>query len=825
MNSSSILRVIAVSVLIVMGASLMAKSALAFSDVSTRTSYRTAIEALADRGIIEGYADGTFHAEQTINRAEFLKIVLEGSAKVKGDVEIFEGENCFPDARKEWFAKYVCNAKNKGIIAGYPDGTFKPDRHITFVEASKILSLAFGQNTTASGHVWYEPYVRALEGVKAIPPSISAATHEVTRGEMVEMMWRLIEKREDQPTKSYLNVKHPELSVDLTSASVQRATSCTDLQALLEEAQPRYGPVLREDRALGAPMRAMPSGASESDIASKSYSQTNVQVKGVDEADIVKTDGTYLYLIARQKLRIVRAHPGSQMREVSVIDFREAGFTPSDLYLESNNLIVMGQHWLPSDLPVIQGKGAFRPEIWPGPYPVMRTEVRIYDVSDHASPSLVRTVAFDGTTVSSRRIGTKLTLVLNQSIWGPYPLPRFTDSNLGPDDRAVARCTDVAILPPIHLPHYLIVAVIPIADVNAEVQREVVLGSAEHIYASEQNLYIAATEWRERFDGTGQSQVQTHLTRFAFTEDGVTVAAQGSVPGNVLNQFSMDEHEGTFRVATTIPQRWDPSGESPSVNSLSILDMNLDRLGEITDIAPGEQIYAVRFLGNRAYVVTFKTIDPLFVIDTTDPRHPSILGKLKIPGYSTYIHPYDEDHIIGFGKEVDEEIDKDKVHSSSAVYYTAVQGLKVALFDVADVEHPRELHKIVIGDRGSDSPLLTNHKALLFDRGRNLLSFPALVMEFTPEQKRNHDLTESPTPVFQGAYIYELTISGGFTHRGRITHEDDDQAFLKAGGTWYGDGGTIDRILRIDDSLLTVSEDQVRSSALSDLKEEGRVEF
>ena len=243
-------------------------------------------------------------------------------------------------------------------------------------------------------------------------------------------------------------------------------------------------------------------------------------------------------------------------------------------------------------------------------------------------------------------------------------------------------------------------------------------------------------------------------------------------------------------------------------------------MGKLEDIALGESIYAVRFIGTRAYMVTFQSIDPLFVIDLSSPRSPKVLGELSIPGYSNYLQPYDATHLIGFGNEVDASIDKDKVHTPGAVYYTAVQGLKLALFDVSDVTHPVEMAKTVIGDRGSTSPLLTDHHALLFEKDTGLLAFPVLVYQNTPGQAAD----QQGRPVFQGAYVYNVSLQGGFKFRGQISQYDSD-AYVKAGNYWFDQGKDVQRIVRISDALFTVSDGEVMSSDLSTLAKENTVAF
>ncbi|MDO8468532.1 MAG: beta-propeller domain-containing protein [Candidatus Peribacter sp.] len=797
-----------------------ASLALVFQDVRPGvTPYAAAIEALKTSGVIEGYSDGTFKPSQTVTRAECLKIILASRGTA------VTGSNCFPDVRDEWFAPYVCGAKAEGIVGGYPDGRFKPEQTISFVEAAKILSLAYGQQVQSGGE-WYVGYARALESSKAIPPSVEGLTTAVTRGEMAEMMWRLTEGVTDQPTQAFLNVKYPSLGINLALEQPQMAKSCGDLAAFAEESQ-QTGTWRERGMMLDimAPTGAMaPQAKSEAAQTggggTGDYSQTNVQVEGVDESDIVKTDGTYLYTVQDDIIRIIRVEPASDMQVVSMIDLHDSSFSPSELYLDGDRLVVTGSMWKEQPYTIMQ---KVMPGLYPYPYGRQRTQVRLYDVSDRSNPKLSRELSFDGSLVSSRRIGDKMYLVMNQGfMWvGPMPLyreenvlPSYTDSAKGESDLPVARCGDVTILPHTPQPEYLIVAVVPLTSATAEVKKEVVVGSAQNLYVSTDNLYAAATEssyfWRE---GAGSSEEKTHLYRFSLTNDGVSFKAQGTVPGHILNQFSMDENGQSFRVATTAGNTWDSS--HPSTNSLYVLNLGLERVGAIEDIAPGEQIYSVRFMGDRTYMVTFKNTDPFFVIDTSDPRNPRIIGKLKIPGYSNYLHPYDETHILGFGKEAEDSKD------GNFAWY---QGMKVALFDVTDPNNPKEMSKVTIGDRGTQSPLLSNHKALLFDRERHLLAFPVSVARIS-DAARQQGSWDSPAygdTMFQGAYVYNVDLQSGLTLRGTITHYGEDD-ILKSGSYLYGKD--IGRIVRIGGSLLTIGQDRVVSSNEQTVTGEGKVIF
>ena len=310
----------------------------------------------------------------------------------------------------------------------------------------------------------------------------------------------------------------------------------------------------------GAPVAEM--AADSSATVSKSYSETNVQVAGVDEADIVKTDGTYVYIVRNQEVTIVRAHPSHTMEVVSRLVLSNENFHPQELYIDNGKLIVIGNEYTRYDVPVYHQKTAVVDSIWPGPSRgTARTVVRIYDVSDVTNPSLIRSLSFDGNKVSSRRIGDRLFLVMNQGLrwWRPIPLiqardegllPHYSDSAQGSEDYPVVRCADVQILPHVMSPQYLIVTSIPIDDSKGTIHAETILGNGQNIYSSLNNIYVANTRWNYSWrGGAGSSNQKTDVYRFKIKDDGIAFSAKGDVPGHILNQFSMDEHNGHFRIA------------------------------------------------------------------------------------------------------------------------------------------------------------------------------------------------------------------------------------------------------------------------------------
>lgn len=571
--------------------------------------------------------------------------------------------------------------------------------------------------------------------------------------------------------------------------------------------------------------------------APPSYSTTNVQVAGVDEPDIVKTDGTYLYVVAHQNVYIIKAYPVFEASILSQITITNVSI--SNIFIRGDRLVVFGNTGGYYGYPLLED-GLKReigiPGMWWGG--VQQTVINVYDLSDRASPSLTKEIRIDGGYFDARLIDEFVYVVSTQYTYHIYyavdeqnytlNVPQIkidsVSENISPSDIYYVDVPELSDT----MTHVISLNL----DTNDVVEKSFMLGSSQTMYVSKQNIFLASVHYpyypllRDGSvdDTVASSQETTILHKISIDTGSVGYIAQGEVPGRILNQFSMDEHNGFFRIATTSGNNW--MAGSQTSNNIYILDEKLKQVSKIENIAPGESIYAVRFLGNRAYLVTFVQVDPLFTIDLSDPYNPRILGELKIPGYSEYLHPYDETHIIGIGKEVDASIDEDKVHTPGAIYYTAILGLKIALFDVSDIENPVEQAKVVIGDRGTDSPALYDHKAFLFDREKQLLVIPVSLYEITQEIKDRYVASEGVEALFgqftfQGAYVYRLSLEAGFELQGRITHQTAEQMQYSEDYYWYwGYSNTdITRSLYIGDVLYTISDSMVKMNALGDLSE------
>lgn len=788
-----------------------------FSDLSSSHANYDAIEYLRVNNVVKGYADGTFRPDLTINRAEFLKIVMEASGRELG------GQNCYPDVRDEWFAKYVCKAKELGFVKGYSDGKFRPGQEINFAEASKIIVNILGLSVGAGTEIWYQGYVEALDAEDAIPATIPAFDHKITRGDMAEMIWRIQADPDFVTTVSYVGLKRRALASS-SGDGLQHFSSCVDLQDYLgENSQIDDRTFFKDAMPLAAPTAESSDGLGGVDTTAVDYSSTNVQVAGVDEADIVKNDGKYIYVLKDNTVRIVQAYPPTGMVELSAVTFGDEGFYPTDMYVDSNRLVVTG-----TDYDYEEPYRIGSPTFISGSV----TKVFIFDISVRENVKLFRELSFEGDYSSSRKIGNMVYVVMNkyEYFYGdPQPLPLEELVPLYSDGgfvQPVDSCTSIWYPPGVNSNQYLVIAGIPVDSADANIDKEVILGSSGEIYASTQNLYVAEPKFQwfwimARDTDTSDDFQGTLIHKFSLGRNNLNYLGKGQVEGQILNQFSMDEHEGNFRIATTKGEVWNTS--ELSTNNLYVLNSSLKQIGAVENIAPGESIYSVRFMGDRAYMVTFKKIDPFFVIDLSTPSAPKILGHLKIPGYSAYLHPYDENHIIGFGKEAVDAAEGEGFGFGEFAWY---QGLKIGMFDVTNVAEPKELFKTIIGDRGTDSELLYNHKALLFDKNKGIMSFPVTLAEI-PESVKNDPNTPASTYgdiVFQGAYVYDVNLTDGFNLRGRITHYEENEVSDRAGYYWSG-MKDIMRALYIGDYLYTVSSTIVMANNLLTLDEVNSLEL
>lgn len=468
------------------------------------------------------------------------------------------------------------------------------------------------------------------------------------------------------------------------------------------------------------------------------YSTTNIQVDNVDEADIVKTDGQYIYYVTENKVFIVDAN---ELKVISKIEIKEdkKQFSPQELFINKNKLIILGvlyeyeevtvreensdelkyeetensKKYRYSDKTVLTSKNL--------------AKAIVYDISDKENLKIIREVGLDGSYVDSRMIGDNIYLISKKysyyysGIKDEEILPRVQDT-VSKEQSKLVPCTDIIYFKEAENNNYMLVGGFNINN-DDQMNVETFFGANDNIYASENNLYLTQTTYDNNYNTI------TIIYKFSLNNSQIALIAKNEVDGYLNNQFSMDEYEGNLRLATTYTtkeniqeQITEEAGNSSVVkipenkysNRLYILDENLNEVSRIDDLAKDEKIYSVRFIGKIGYIVTFEEVDPLFVIDLSNPQNPEIKGQLKIPGYSSYLHPYDENHLIGIGYNT-----KSNGHGR-----ITTDNMKMSMFDVSDLENPKEMFNIDIGNGYTHSEILYNHKSLFYKASENLIGFP-----------------------------------------------------------------------------------------------------
>lgn len=585
------------------------------------------------------------------------------------------------------------------------------------------------------------------------------------------------------------------------------------------------------------------------------YSITNVQVKNVDEPDFIKNDDKYVYIVSGDKLTIIEAYPAESATIVLKIGLDiPQGQSLQNIFLNEDRLVIFYQDYKETD---------YIPEYSYMPTKIYSnlTHIIIMDVSDKEKPQILKDYSVNGYYNNARMIDDIVYLITTHDAnYHQLIVPQVREAS------SIVATPDVFYFDnPEPYYNFNTVSAIDISDntINSET---FMMGGSGTIYVSEGNLYITyqknmpyrhyQTQEKERFfdiivpllpqetqekirtisqdqklsehqkwnqvsellqetynkmSSSERTQLfekiqnaiheydlklqqetfRTVVHKIALNQGTLKYIAKSEVPGRLLNQFSMDESGNRFRIATTSEYY---GYKTVLYNNVFVLDENLNLVGKLEKIAPDESIYSTRFMGDRLYMVTFQRIDPFFVIDLSTDT-PKILGELKIPGFSNYLHPYDQNHIIGIGKETKEN------------QWGGVQteGVKIALFDVTNVANPTVIDVETIGKQGTESDVLSDHKALLFDKDKRILSIP--IWNYGNSHISPDGRYVEPN-MWRGFYVYDVDVSG-FSLKGTVMHSN---------GTGY-DYGYGSRSFYIDDVLYTVSSNLIKMNDMGDLHE------
>ncbi len=444
---------------------------------------------------------------------------------------------------------------------------------------------------------------------------------------------------------------------------------------------------------------------------SADYSGTNNQEEGVDEADFVKVDGKYIYLLGREGFKIVGA--GSDLKLLQHLRFDE--FEPYNLFVTNDRIVLLGDS-LRKTKQIVENDG----EISARYYYDNSTAVYVFEKTDFAqtAPKLLKKYYISGRINQARCIDNYVYIVANEYDYRAVPYFRVAlekaDFKNGVEmfmDKIDFVNNQVTVDKICYFPQHFDTAMLYTVGINLDdltktgIDIDAYAGRADNIYVSQNNIYIANENYYDDKD-----YGKTEIKKFALNVGKVDYLANTKIKGRVHNQFSMGEYKENLRVATTNYD--DVTGVSS--NGLYILGKDLELLGSVDELAKGERIYSARMLGDKVYMVTFKETDPFYVIDAKDPTAPKVLGYLKLPGFSEYLHPYDENTIIGVGNDT-------HIEGEGRV---VVDGVKVALFDVSDVSKPKLKDEVLIGSENTYTDIAYDHKAFLLAKSKNILAIP-----------------------------------------------------------------------------------------------------
>ncbi|WP_394836673.1 beta-propeller domain-containing protein [Pendulispora rubella] len=624
-------------------------------------------------------------------------------------------------------------------------------------------------------------------------------------------------------------------------AEMKRAVDNAKYNALVSmrcSALSKGGDAYDSNGGSGAPVPAEDPGSPTN------VSGTNNQVGGVDEADFVKNDGHYIYTATGSALHIVEAWPATSMREVGKVSLEG---TPLKLFVAGDRALVYssvqqqqparGSRSMPSGGSSACTYGYGCDFSGDG----TATTLSLFDITDRAHPKLLRAIKSSASLIAARRIGNAVHTVLGQRAF--VPSYRLSPMGYAPTSEAdverafaalkVENEKDMASLSmKDQLPTLdtgggvgaitqLLQSTVPdgvafttvlsldIANDSAPLNSVTVLSRAGAVYASAKALYMAVPHERGGYygwfdDSAGLDEVST-VHKFAIGDGVLTTEyrASGTVKGRVLNQFSMDEKDDHLRIATTTGHLPSPTAH----NTLSVLGQEGPALkvsGQIDDIAKGEDIRSVRFDGDRGFMVTFKKTDPLYAFDLSNPRAPVTMGELKIPGFSTYMHVMDQNHLLTIGYDAND-------HGDFAFF----DGVLLQIFDVSNPKAPTLVHKTKIGTRGSSSEALSDHLAFNYFLPKGALALPMTICEGGGDGSYGTDMT------FSGLMVYDVSLDRGFSLRGTVAHPNAEigKGYNNGGcyNWWTNASSEVKRSIFMDDMVYSVSSSRIKANNLQTL--------
>ena len=469
------------------------------------------------------------------------------------------------------------------------------------------------------------------------------------------------------------------------SDKLQMANSYEEIYQLVKGPGQRYGhEIALEEEAKGTPEASVENSKN----TESSYSKTNTRTENVDEGDIVKTDGRYLYVVKEEGNGIgIVDTEGNKLEQITEITL-EGEFCISEIYVENSYLIILGTE---SEEIYPAGDAIYRTEYEYAVESVCDTKSIVYDISDKRQPKEIGECLQSGGYSTSRLNNGYLYVFSQYSVNNPEEerkeqyIPCVNEELLSLDKICMPDTESAR--------NYTVITAIDIQNPSETTDSIGILSDQGLCYASAENIYLYETIWEE--DG-GRT---TEIRKFSYGEGKLTGVAKTQVNGYLNDSFSIDEYNGYLRLVTTVDR----------TNAVYVLDEKLEETGKIENLAKDERIYSARFMGDIGYFVTYRETEPLFSVDLSDPANPKIIGELKIPGFSEYLHPYGDGLLLGIGMEDDGNDEKDR-------------RVKLSMFDISDPSNVKEIDKIVLKD-SYYSTAFEDYKSVLADAEKNLIGF------------------------------------------------------------------------------------------------------
>lgn len=426
------------------------------------------------------------------------------------------------------------------------------------------------------------------------------------------------------------------------------------------------------------------------------YSETNLLVEGVDEGDVVKTDGSYIYLLkSSQTVDIYQVADGAVTSVASLRpDTADARISYRDMYVDGDQMILVGNSFQSE----MSQKSADMYQMDSN----TRTVADVYDISDPENPEFVGRTTRDGQYLTSRKTGRYLYL------FSEYASSLEIMASADSPDLFLPCTQENELIPPedLYAPsegleawdscQYLLMTSVDLNNPEKIQDQKAVLNGGWWVSVTRNSIYLRNTRW-------DSGETRTEMVRFSYADGTFQAVAGTTLAGELTDEYALNEQDGYLRLLLT---GWDGNQQ---INYVYVLNEQMQVTGQIDGLAPGESIYSARFMGDMGYFVTYRNVDPLFAVDLSDPQDPQIVGQLKVTGFSDYLHFYGEDQLLGIGWETDPE-------TGERI------GLKLSMFDISDPENIREIHKLVI--EGVDyCPAMEQYKAFLVDAEKNVIGF------------------------------------------------------------------------------------------------------